>query len=770
MPTRSLRQAAGRTRRTAFLSGLLCLTTLNCARTDETRAPEAGSRRTAAPRIGRVVADRRTVPRYGRVELSVDLRATYENPFDPDQVAVEGRFRGPAGRERVVPGFWYRRYRRELVGKNERVTPVGEPGWRVRFAPEEVGRYTYRVTVRDRGGEARSAEGAFTAVAGSEPGFVRVSRRNPLYFAFDDGAPYFPVGANVCWSGSRGTYDYDDWFPKYAAHGCNYARLWIGPFDLFTLERTAPGEPGSGLGRYDLANAWRLDTVLERAEREGLRLMFCLESFNSLRTQQPYALWDRNPYNAANGGPLQRPEQFFTDERARRLFRQRLRYLVARWGYSTHLLAWEFWNEVDIIEKYVSPEVRDWHVAMSRALRELDPWQHLRTTSFARSPGDAAIDGLPEMEFVQTHRYGPQDMAADLPDWCLWKAQAYKKPHFVGEFGADAGGPRADADPTGIQLHDGIWSTALSQSAGTAMLWWWDNYIDPRNLYPHFRPLAAFLRGVDWPRARLAPLGTATVAFQSPPARPEYRDLLLTPRHGSWDPAPYNQPQTFVVERSGRVANDTLARILHGRRNHPDLHNPATFEVDYPRAGSFIAHVDGVSGYGGAGLEIWLDGRRVLARDFADPDGNTKTETLRQYAGDYTIEVPAGRHTIRVVNPGVDWLEISYRLPSYVASTVPALRVLGLHGPTLALVWAQNMDHTWYRRSLGTPLQPVGATKVTLDGFADGGYEIELWDTYRGAVIRRERAAARKGRLQLVLPVVETDLAVKIRRQPSHET
>jgi hypothetical protein len=29
-------------------------------------------------------------------------------------------------------------------------------------------------------------------------------------------------------------------------------------------------------------------------------------------------------------------------------------------------------------------------------------------------------------------------MAADLPDWCLRKARAYKKPHFVGEFGADA--------------------------------------------------------------------------------------------------------------------------------------------------------------------------------------------------------------------------------------------------------------------------------------------------------------------------------------------
>jgi hypothetical protein len=91
--------------------------------------------------------------------------------------------------------------------------------------------------------------------------------------------------------------------------------------------------------------------------------------------------------------------------------------------------------------------------------------------------------------------------------------------------------------------------------------------------------------------------------------------------------------------------------------------------------------------------------------------------------------------------------------------------VLGLQGPALTLVWAQNLDHTWYKRSLGTTLHPVAPTQVTLSGFAAGEYEIELWDPYRGQVIRRERAAAREGRLQLALPVIEKDLAVKIRRQ-----
>ncbi len=36
----------------------------------------------------------------------------------------------------------------------------------------------------------------------------------------------------------------------------------------------------------------------------------------------------------------------FTNEQAREFYRKRLRYTVARWGYSPHVLCWEFGNEI----------------------------------------------------------------------------------------------------------------------------------------------------------------------------------------------------------------------------------------------------------------------------------------------------------------------------------------------------------------------------------------------------------------------------------------
>jgi len=62
--------------------------------------------------IGGIRLAQATVPRFGRVEATVDLSATYANPFDPDQVALYARVRTPSGAEATVPGFYLIDYER----------------------------------------------------------------------------------------------------------------------------------------------------------------------------------------------------------------------------------------------------------------------------------------------------------------------------------------------------------------------------------------------------------------------------------------------------------------------------------------------------------------------------------------------------------------------------------------------------------------------------------------------------------------------------------
>jgi len=41
----------------------------------------------------------------------------------------------------------------------------------------------------------------------------------------------------------------------------------------------------------------------------------------------------------------------------------------------------------------------------------------------------------------------------------------------IGGFSIGTGGPLHDGDPSGLNLRDGIWSTAMAGSAATGMSW-----------------------------------------------------------------------------------------------------------------------------------------------------------------------------------------------------------------------------------------------------------------------------------------------------------
>jgi len=716
-------------------------------------------------RISGVTALASSVARYGRAEFAVDLQATYPNAFDPEQIAVDGEFVAPDGKSVTVPAFYFQDYTRDTRNSQEHLAPAGEPQWRLRFAPTKVGRYTLKVTARDKSGkEVRWQQIAFQCIASGDPGFVRRSPDDRRYFQFDNGKPYIPIGANVCWAGGRGTLDYDDWLPRYGQAGCSYFRVWLGPgWTTFGMEHT--GE-GFGLGVFDQLKAWRLDYVLDLARKQGLYVMLCMDSYNELRrdSEGGYGFWDGTPHNAANGGPLAKPGEFWTNAAMQRLYRNKLRYLVARCGWDTHVLSWEYWNEVDIIssDAFKADEVAQWHAKMSDYLRGIDPNRRLQTTSFASSPGVPVIDKLKQLDYTQTHAYGLSDGAPELTGFQKIK-QGYGKPSYVGEFGADAGGPDRKVDPDGILLHDGMWSTLMTGSAGSAMLWWWDNHIAPGNLYYHFAALSAFVKGVDFPREAFAVIENASFAFKESSVETPYRDLMLGgPR--AWEPAEENKPATVKISADGKMSVEgKVAGILHGLINHRNLHNPLTFELALPHPTRLTIKVSGVSGYGGAHLVASLDGATVLDKPMPDTNPPGKHDTLQNYDGDYSIDIPAGSHTLKVENTGTDWALVSYVLERSERKSAPDLRLYGMRGKTVSLIWIQNAMHNYGRiHATGRQPDPIPPTILTIPTWPKGKYRVVFWDTYEGRQASTQNVTVNASGLRIELPAVQKDLALRI--------
>jgi Domain of unknown function (DUF5060) len=428
---------------------------------------------------------------YAMLELDLQTNATAGNPYNPEEIDIRVEFTSPSGRALDVGAFWYQEFEGPLV------VPVGDPGWKVRFTPTETGAWTAVARIPARGLE--SGPITFQVMPSDSPGFVRIHPQNPRYLAFDNGDFFFPLGLNIAWWTGTGNAltDYGRWMGPFTSNGGNTIRVWMADWS-FALEGI-----DTRLGNYDARQkrAWLLDQIFAMADGLDVYVMLVLlncADYNNWQTNG----WNLNPYNSARGGPLGAPEEFVSDPTARAFLQRKLNYIVNRWGYSPRLLAWEWWNEVNLAP-FSDEALILWLQEMTAYLRERDVNRHLTTNSYAirdLSP----IWELPELDIIQKHEYSDQtgspvrDLAERAAsDFQRLAASAPPKPILLGEFGYGGEDRGGFLERTGIHLHNGLWSTTFVGYAGTGMYWFWDVYVAPNSLWHHFRGLDRFLSGVD---------------------------------------------------------------------------------------------------------------------------------------------------------------------------------------------------------------------------------------------------------------------------------
>lgn len=690
------------------------------------------------------------------------------NPFDPDQLRVEAAFAPPEGERLHVPAFWYRAHARRLEGNREVLSAATTPEWRLRYLPEITGPHRLTVSVFTNGQPAGEPTAlTFTVAENPAPparrGFVRLAG-NGRYFETGDGRALPLIGANICWHGSRGTYDYDDWFAALAAAGGNFARLWMAPWAL-----GIEAEANTGVN-YRLDRAWQLDHVFRLAERHGIYLLLCLDYHGMFETQPDYwggnDNWKINPYNAANGGPCATQNEFFTSPGARALYQKRLRYLIARYGSSPNLLAWQFFNEIDNVYRYLRPaDVAAWHADMAAWLKAHDPWRHLVTTSLTGGSDRPDIWRLPQLDFSIYHSYAQAGPAAALPGIVHRFLTNYGKPMLIGEFGTDWRGWRREQDPYLRGWRQGLWAGALSGSAGTAMSWWWES-IHAEKLWPTYAALRDILVPAGWGEGDWQPL-----AFESPGEPPV----------NVGDPQPGGTPFTVTLplnsgwgaQLMGRlaVANADAAALSAGTLNafvhgtaHPDLRLPFQLDAWFTNDARLVMHLNSVSG--GAVLTVRVDGREIFRRSLPNKDGQWVVNN--EYNEDLAVDLPAGRHLIEVRNAGndwfyLDWVRLENVLPAtYAGGWQPSPVATGLRRERHALVYVVNPRASWPANATNAVLEPWSGGPVKLRGLPAGRYRA-VW--FEPATARRvaERVGSSDGAvLPLPLPEFGEDLVGRV--------
>ncbi len=691
------------------------------------------------------IIDNGPVGKFEKFEATYSLGQSYLNPFDPDQIDVTAVFISPSGISHQVKGFIYQDFTRSGDSKSEILTPSGPLVWKIRFTPNETGTWTYSLQAIDASGTARVPARSFTVSVSTNKGFVRVSSKDPEYFAFDNGEPYFPLGENMGWGGGGKTFDYDKWLMALSSAGGNYIRLWQAPWST-EIEWAYSYDASTKLpGDYSdrLKEAWELDYILDLCSQKKVYALLCLINHGKFSsTTNPN--WDNNPYNKkANpkGGFLDTPDQVWTSPQAKSYLQRNWRYLIARYAHCTSLESWEIFNEMEWTDHY-SDHVADsatFHQQMGDYLKTNDPYKHLVTTSYANAlkwPTGVWDSG---MQFSQEHNYGGLDMAQVVDS--ITSQMRFRnpgKPFYVGEMGiGGAGGAENQKDPTGIFIHNTNWGSLTAKAAGGGFPWWWDNYVDPNNLYWRWTGIANFVVGEDIDSRNYQP-----VAFQV--VTPGLSDLSFSPGNNGWGvKAPENH---FNLTSDGGVvpAESNLTGFVYSTAK-AEFRNPPTFHVDLAQSAKFRVTLNTISSWGTQKLTITLDGKPTSLAD-----------TPVTANGAYEIKVPPGAHDLFVDSTGTDWFQVaSYTLTQYVGS----LRCKALNGTDRVLGRVQSRSYTFNNPQS----QKVEGGKLELKGLnRDGKWNFEWWDTDKGMKTGGTQVKVVQGAAEVPLPIIATDLAFKV--------
>ena len=477
---------------------------------------------------------------YTKIEASFNITNLTTDPFDYTVTDVRVQILQPDNSTVSLPAFF-----------------DGGTTWRVRHTPTMAGVYSISgVTLNGAPLSVGNLQPASWTVAGppTDAGFIRVDPSNPRRFITGNGKRFFPRGEDVAWDQTQWHHNVTNIFWKMGAAHENWSRVWMDHWDGKNLDWPASGptladRPVESDGRAKMGLDFRGGGTGGHSFPDDPAASWAI--FHQLWTRTGGKI----PTNVANNmgstnGFLTDPVQFFTNTTAKALTKRKLRYAVARWGYSTSIMAWELFNEVQFTDAGQTGQwgiIQSWHDEMALFLRSQDPYQHLITTS-----SDLTQPIWDQCDYYTHHDY-PNDVITGLRDAPDISASQPVKPDFGAEC-ATNGVPRYGVDAP-------LWAGLMNGQSGDEQPWWWDS-MDGENDYIYFRAVSDFIT--------MSGLGEQNVLNKSIPAVTGGANgpLVFAPG-GGWATA---SQDTFPVGNSAPDGIGSAPSYLQG--DYHRVHDP----------------------------------------------------------------------------------------------------------------------------------------------------------------------------------------------------
>jgi hypothetical protein len=410
------------------------------------------------------------VKQYDAIFFEVALAGEWENPYLQEEAALDMVLTAPSGKELVLPCFF-------------KSGDCAASVWEARFTPQEKGKYTYFFRYSEDGKVAsESAPATFKSRRSRLQGILHV--RDNWTLVYDNGKPYRGVGINLCWESrsnddskffsdlheQHDRFNYDVMLPDFAKNGGNFTRMWMCSWN-FPIDR----QDHFNNPRYTATTEYmnqsaveRLDHVVNLCEDLDIKIMLCMGQ-----------------------GDVRAHREFFNCPDAKTRYRNYLRYIVARWGYSPAIGMWEFFNEIDNVQHrdpagvIPAEEIVAWHDEMSTYLAGLDPFQHIRTTSISHRD----LNGLNDVENIDINQKHIYNATHVVPETIDSYSARHNKPYIIGEVGFEWDWSKNFddfADGMIMDFRRAFWYGLFNQTSVTPMTWWWE-WFDEHKTIPYMK-------------------------------------------------------------------------------------------------------------------------------------------------------------------------------------------------------------------------------------------------------------------------------------------
>jgi len=425
---------------------------------------------------------------YQRMDIDIKLHEKWDDPYNQNDIRVDVDLVSPSKKRLSLPAFY-------VTGKS------GEKSqWQARFTPQEAGQYTYSVKLNSKAKQKHTATAHFMVNESNHKGFLH--SHNYWTLRFDNGELFRGIGKNIGWEKrdnddskyfkelhENKRFNYEDMLKSVSDNGGNFIRTWMIywnlPVDWRWVDNASRYSPSRS--RFNETGIARMDDLVAIAEKNNVYIMLALESHVGLMGSG----WDNSLYNKKNGGFAASPEEFFTSADAKAQHKNKLRFMVARRGYSPNIAMWEFFNEVDnaMYHNKDAPipdkAVTQWHAEMSEYLASIDIYDRPITTSISHRDVQGMND-IKHIDINQRHIYKALDA---IPTTINEYVTKHHKPYVIGEAGYEWDWSKNFDDFSAEMISDfkrQLWYGLFNPTPVLPLSWWWE-YFDEKGMAPYFQ-------------------------------------------------------------------------------------------------------------------------------------------------------------------------------------------------------------------------------------------------------------------------------------------